>query len=193
MTKREKFAKIIRTVTVPPVLIFLLLIILFFAKDTMFTGIPQLLVSILFLMFVPIVSYPLASVIPKYKDKGREGQRDLAFILNLAGYTAAVVYGLAAHVSRGLLLIYMTYFISVVILVVFNKIIMLRASGHACCIMGPLILTVYFIGWKCVLPCAALFALIVWASLILKRHTPKELIAGGGSAAIAFAISLLVL
>ncbi|MFB0920082.1 MAG: recombinase family protein [Oscillospiraceae bacterium] len=72
------------------------------------------------------------------------------------------------------------------------KIIMILASGHACSITGPLILMVYFIGWKCVLPCLALFALIIWASLNLKRHTPKELITGSFSAVIAFAISLLI-
>ena len=192
ITKTDNFAKIIRVITVPPVLVLLLLIILFASKDTIFTDVTELIVSILFLMLLPVAAYPLALVIPKYKEKGREGQRKLAFILSLVGYISALVYGLVAHVSQGLLLIFVTYVISVAILIVLNKIIMIRASGHACSITGPLILMVYFIGWKCVLPCVALFALIIWASLSLKRHTRKELITGSCSAVIAFAISLLL-
>ena len=190
MTKRDIFAKIIRAITVPPILVLFLLLMLFFAKDTIFKDVPQLLISILFLMLVPVAAYPLAAVIPKYKQIGREGQRNLAFILSLVGYIAAVVYGLVADVSQGLMFIYLSYFFSVAMLILFNKVILLRASGHACSITGPLIAMVYFIGWTCVLPCAALFALIIWASLTLKRHTTKELITGGGCAVIAFIISL---
>ena len=193
MTDKEKFAKIIRSITVPPLLVLLLLLILFFSKDTVFTNITELILSIFFLVLLPVAAYPLASIIPKYKDNVREGQRHLAFILSLAGYTLAVIYGFFAHINKGLLLIYLTYFISVIILTVFNKIIKIRASGHACSIMGPLILTVYFIGWKCVLPCIILFALIIWSSLILKRHTMKELIFGSSSAVISFVLSLLIL
>ncbi len=191
MTKKEKLAKIIRAITVPPLLVFLLLIILFFSKNAIFKDICELAVSIMFLALIPAAAYPLASVIPKYKDKKRDGQRDLAFKLSLVGYTAAVIYGVAVHVSRGLLIIYLSYFISAVLLTVFNKIIKLRVSGHACSITGPLILAVYFIGWKCAIWCSTLFALIFWASLTLKRHTPKELIIGSTSAVIAFTISLL--
>lgn len=193
MIEKEKFAKIIRTITVPPVLVFLLLILLFFTKDTLFRNVTELLLSIGFLMLVPAAAYPLAALIPKYKEKERESQRNLAFILSLVGYIAAVVYGLAAHVSQNLLLIYLSYFISIVTLTFFNKVIKLRASGHACSIAGPLILMVYFLGWKCVLPCAVLFALIIWASLTLKRHTPKELITGSTAATAAFFISLLLI
>ncbi|MEA4903052.1 hypothetical protein [Desulfitobacterium sp.] len=191
MTKKEEFAKIIRAITVPPLLVLSLLIILFYSKDAIFKDIYELAASITFLVLIPVAAYPLALVIPKYKDKKREGQRNLAFILSLVGYIAAVIYGVAVHVSQGLLFIYLTYFISVVVLIVFNKIIKLRASGHACSITGPLILTIYFIGWKCFIWCLALFALITWASLILKRHTPKELIFGSTIAVIAFTSSLL--
>lgn len=190
---KEKIAKVIRVVTVPPVLVLLLLVILFFTKEAIFSGVVQLLLSILFLMLIPVAAYPLALAIPQYKAKGRDGERTLAFILSIAGYTMAVIYGIAAQVSRGLLFIYLTYFISVAVLTVFNKVIKLRASGHACSITGPLILTVYFIGWNCLLPCAVLFVLIIWASLAIKRHTPKELIAGSSAAALAFAAALLII
>lgn len=192
MTKKETFAKFIRTITVPPVLVLLLLLILFTTKDGIFSAIYELLVSIIFLMLVPIAAYPLASIIPQFNASGRDGQRKLAFILSLIGYIGAVVFGLINQVSSGLMFIYLTYFISVAMLTIFNKILKIRASGHACSITGPLILMIYFIGWKCVLPCVLLFALIIWASLILKRHTPRELTTGSSCAIIAFAISYLI-
>lgn len=191
MLKKEKFAKIIRTITVPPVLVLLLLLILFFTDDKVLSGGLELALSVLFLMIVPIAAYPLASIIPKYQKKGRQGQRKLGFILSLLGYTTAVVYGFASHVNEELLLVYLTYFVSVIILTVFNKLVKIRASGHACSITGPLILIVYFVGLEFLLPCILVFALIIWSSLLLKRHTPRDLFTGSLSASLAFVLSLL--
>lgn len=144
----------------------------------MFAGPVQLALSLLFLVAVPLLAYPLAALLPLYRKQGREGQRNLAFLLNPLGYLAAVIYGCSADVSRSLLLIYLTYFLSVAVLLIFNKVLRQRASGHACGIAGPLILLIYFIGWMCVLPCAIIFAAVTWSSLYLHRHTPGELTAG---------------
>lgn len=190
MTIKEKIAKIIRAVTVPPVMVYLLLTILYFVKDGIIAGPAELILSILFLGIVPLFAYPLSALIPSLKKKGRKGQRKLAFILTFAGYLGAVIYGLIAHAAYRLMLIYHTYFISVLILIVFNKFIKIRASGHACSIAGPLFLMIYFIGWKSILPCVLLFAIVTWASLELKRHTFRELIWGQLTAAVAFVISL---
>ena len=192
MTRKEGIAKIIRAVTVPPVMVCALLLILYCEKGQTIAGTLDIILSALLLGIVPLLAYPLSMWIPSLKGKGREGQRNLAFMLTFAGYLAALVYGLAAQVPQDLQLIHLTYFISVSILWVFNKLIRLRSSGHACSITGPLILIVYFIGWKIVLPCVVLFALIVWASLTLQRHTAKELIWGALTAAFAFAVSLML-
>ena len=189
--KKEKIAKVIRTATVPPVMVSLLLIILYRCKQGFFGGIYEVLLSALFLAVIPIAAYPLQPLIPKYKDKGREGQRNLAFTLSFAGYTAAILYGVLAGTSKELLLIFATYFLSILILLIFNKIIKFRSSGHACSISGPLIVLVYFMGWKIMIPCVILFGVICWASLVLKRHTAKELIGGCISCSIAFAIAFI--
>lgn len=190
MIEKKKVAKIIRIATIPPLMVCALLLLLYFIKDDIILSIPTLLLSMLFLMVIPVLAYPLASVIPGYRRQGRDGQRNLAFILSFAGYAAAVVYGLVVSVGKKLLLIYSTYFVSVIILAAFNKLARIRASGHSCSMTGPLILAVYFIGWESLLPCAVLFASIIWASLYLKRHSPKELLLGGASAALAFVLSL---
>lgn len=188
MGKKEKIAKIIRVATVPPVMVLVLLMILYSLHDGMFSGWGDLARSIFFLTVVPLLAYPLAYVIPKCKDKGREGQRNLAFILNLVGYTAAVIYGIAAPVSRELQFVFWVYFVSLLVLIVFNKVLRFKASGHACSIVGPLLLAVYFIGTYSVLPCLLLLGAILWSSRVLKRHTMKELALGGLSTVIAFVL-----
>ena len=59
-------------------------------------------------------------------------QRKLAFIFSLIGYATALLWAILVHTSKELLMICATYFISVVILTFFNKVLKKRASGHAC-------------------------------------------------------------
>jgi hypothetical protein len=106
----------------------LALLLAAFFSGRVFADKTVLLLSMLFLVLVPTIAYPLSGIIPKLKAKGRAGQRTLAFGFSLVGYCAALVYGLVAHVGRGVLLIYLAYFISVVMLVIFNMIVKKRAS-----------------------------------------------------------------
>lgn len=190
-TVKTSSAKIIRVLTIPPLLVLLLLTALFFIRSDIYSGIPQLIISICLLMLVPILSYPIAAVIPSLKAKGRDGQRNAGFVTSIIGYTAVFIYGLLANVSMDLMLIYTTYFLSVIVLALINKVFKHRASGHACSIVGPLILTVYFAGWIYLLPCTIILALVIWSSLYLKRHTKTELFWGGFSSTLSFIISLI--
>lgn len=189
--KYDKLAKTIRVITVPPIMVLALLLLAYWLRRDVFQSTSELLLSILFLMVIPISTYPLALVIPKYKHEGREGQRNIAFIMNIIGYAGVVIWGWFAHVSDVLMQIHLTYFFSVCILLLFNKVFKIRASGHACSIAGPLILLVYLLGWAAFVPCALLFAAIVWASLYAKRHTPKELFWGALCAGIALCVSFI--
>lgn len=72
----------------------------------------------------------------------------------------------------------MTYFISVVLLTFVNKVLKVKASGHACSITAPCLLIAMFCGWYHIFPCLLIAAASVWASLYLKRHTVKELLFG---------------
>ena len=190
---KARIARLIRAVTVPPVLVCSLLLILFFCRRSLFSGVASLVWSLVFLALVPLSAYPLSAVLPGWRKKGREGQRNLAFVMNLAGYAAALLYGLFTRSSAGRMLIYWTYFLSVAVLLILNKIVRLRASGHACSIAGPLILLCWFLGWVGVLPCLAVFGAVLWSSLALKRHTLRELLIGALSAFAAFSLSLLMI
>lgn len=186
-------AQIFRAITVPPVLVSILLIVLYVLNYGIVSSVAELLFSLLFLGVVPLLAYPIAFLIPTVRAKGREGQRKLAFVMNLLGYAGALAYGLIARVGEGLLLIFLTYCISVLVLMFFNKVLKVRASGHACGVTGPLIFFVYFTGPYGIVPCVIIAAFVVWSSLRLKRHTIAELVLGAVIAFVSFAISLLIL
>ncbi|MDR1357983.1 MAG: hypothetical protein LBJ48_01305 [Coriobacteriales bacterium] len=189
----DRLAFVVRVITVPPVLVSALLILLYLFKAGVFASLAELALSLVFLVLIPLAAYPVSAVVPGLKKKGREGQRNLALALSLVGYAGAVVYGMVTQVSNSLFLIYVTYFLSVLILLLFNKVLGIRASGHACGIMGPLVFLVYFIGPYGIIACVAVAALVIWSSLYLKRHSPGELIWGAASALIAFVLSLLAI
>lgn len=188
---KEKIAKVVRTVSVPPVMATALLLIVYFTKPGFFTGVGELLVAIVFLAIVPVLAYPLSVVFPQLKKKGREGQRNLAFMMTAIGYPLLVIYAIVTGVSRGYALIACTYFLSLLILLLLNKILHLRASGHASSVAGPIALFSYFFGIKALFAGVLLYALIFWASLALNRHTPKEFIWGSLASVAAFLLSWL--
>lgn len=190
MNFKNKLAKAIRVISVPPLLIMLLLILLYAFRRDIFGNPWDLLCMLVLLGIVPILAYPLQAVLPGWKEKGREGQRKLAFVLSIIGYTAAMAAGYLMNVSKELQLICNTYFISVVLLTVCNKLLHIRASGHACSMTGPLVFLIYFIGWQYFPVSLIVAAAVIWSSLYLKRHTVKDLILGILVCLIAFACAL---
>ena len=190
---KEKTAKIIRVITVPPVLVTALILILVFSRPDIFRHVYELLLCFICLAVIPVLAYPLQPVLPKYRASGREGQRKLAFMLSFAGYTFGMLLGFILQVTVQLQLIFNTYFVSVILLIIFNRLLHLRASGHACSITGPLLFLVYFTGPAAVFPCVLIFILVIWSSLILKRHTPKDLTFGALVCIISFILNYLLM
>ena len=188
---RKGLAKIVRVLTVPPVMIGGLFLWFYFATP-MFRSVSELLFAMLFLAVIPSLAYPLSLLLPKIRQKGREGQRKLAFVLSLVGYTGAMIYGAAVGVKLELALVFLTYFLSVVILSVCNK-LKFRASGHGCGVTGPLLLPAYYIHPLFLLAGGLVLALVYDSSLVLKRHTLRELLCGSGVAVLSFFLSLLLL
>lgn len=188
----DRLALFIRKVSSPPIMVTLLLCILFVVQPGIFPSPLSFALSLLFLAGIPLAAYPVSFLFPTLRKRGREAQRKLAFLFNLVGYVGAVCYGFIVRVAQPLRLVYFTYAISVVVLIIFNKILKIRASGHASSLTGPLILLVYFVGWIVVPPCLCIGALVAWASLRLKRHTPYDLLWGALVALASFGLSLLL-
>lgn len=185
-------SKLVRVITVPPVLIGVLLALLWFCAEGVFSGVSTLVFSFLFLAVIPVLAYPVSVILPSVRRGGRNAQRSLAFVFSLVGYLGVVVYGFAAGVTRRLMLLYLTYFLSALILTFFNKALKIRASGHACAVTGPLLLPAYYIGWQWLAPCLLVLGLVYLSSLILKRHSLRELLTGSACSAAGFLLCLLL-
>lgn len=189
MNTKERIAKVIRVLSVPPIMVSVFILILPFHKKYIFTHVSQIIIMILLLGIISALAYVLSDMIPAIKIKGREGQRKLAFITTLIGYTVSLLWAVITGVNNDLMLICLMYFTSVLLLTICNKGLHFRASGHASSFTGPLILTIYFMGWKVIIPALFIAILIVWSSVYLKRHTLKELAGGMIVSVFAFIIS----
>ena len=195
MTKKPlylTFAHIVRIVTVPPVMVGILLVLLFTLRDNVFATPVEFFVSLAGLTILPVLAYPVAAVIPSFRRKGREGQRSMAMYFSTLGYVGVFVYGLIAHVGTGLMHIYAGYLFSVVIILVGNKVFKVRISGHACSVSGPLVYSGYFLGLWGILVGALCWVLILWASLVMKRHTLREFVFGTLTCLFSFAVGWII-
>lgn len=183
---KEKTAKIIRIITIPPIEALVMLLILYRLKQEEFGNLGNLLMAVLFLTVIPICSYPIASR-KRGKQDMRNNQRNMAFIFNFLSYLAAMLIGYCVGCTRMLQWILNGYFLAVLILTIVNKVFKIRASGHACsCTFPYLILSYYFGGYVTVI-CLILYLAEFWASVELKRHTIKEFLGGTIVAWIIFA------
>jgi hypothetical protein len=88
--------------------------------------------------------------------------------------------------------IYAGYLFSVVIILVSNKVFKVRVSGHACSVSGPLVFSGYFLGSWGIAVGAVCWVAILWASLVMKRHTVKEFLLGTLTCLVAFTAGWLI-
>lgn len=174
----NKFYLTIRKITVAPIIAAMMLIILKIFVPQIFQSNVTFILSLLFLGFLPLLAYPFQKYIPFYKDKGRSGQRTLAMIFAVIGYILGIITGLLLHAPKEIMLIYLEYLLSGLLIFLFNKCFHVTISGHACGIVAPVILLFHYHVYSFAV--AAIFAviLIYIASLKTKRHTLPQLIGG---------------
>ncbi len=189
-TVSQKIAHVVRIVSVPPVMVAVLIVLLYTLRDDVFASTGEMVIALSALAILPALAYPLSVMIPALKKKGRDGQRSLAMYLSALGYVGAFVYGLIAGVGHHLMAVFTGYSLSVVILLVANKVFHVRASGHACSVSGPLVYTGYFLGIWGIIVGVLLWGVILWASLAMKRHTLKEFLLGTLTCLVSFCVSL---
>jgi len=123
---------------------------------------------------IPLAAYPISLAVPSIREKGRTGQRNLALVLTLAGYALGMAGVLSGLLPQDANLILTIYFASGALLVLFNKALHIKASGHACGFFAPIILSLWLYG-----PRALWFILLLpavyWARLREKQHRLDEL------------------
>lgn len=188
---KQHLAKSIRVVTVPPFMALLFLIVMYFARQEVFGNTLNLILAIGFLVVLPVLAYPIQPFVPYFKDKGRDGQRSLAMWMAIAGYIFGACTAVFLPVSNDLLVIYLTYLLSGISLVLLNKVFKIKASGHACGVAGPIFSLIYFIGpW--LLFGMLILAAVFWASLSMKRHNKSELFIGTTVPTYALLLAVLI-
>lgn len=80
---KEHFAKVIRGLSVPPVMVSVLILILAFHRNDIFRDAAEIVIMMVLLGFVPVLAYVLSDLIPAVRAQGRDGQRKLAFAFSL--------------------------------------------------------------------------------------------------------------
>ena len=186
-----KVAKLIRALTVPPIMVTALLLILFFGADV-FPATLDFVLALVLLAIVPVLAYVAQKLLPGWKDGGQKAQRKLAFVFSILGYTAAVVVSIVRGAIPNLLYISLVYLVSVVILTLFNCLSPWHASGHGCSLMGPILLSCLFVGWYVIPAGVVIYCASLWASVYMKRHTVREFFLGSLSAVLSSLICYFI-
>ena len=188
MRTAEKWAKALRIVTVAPFLALLTLLLLWLTRPEVFRGPGDLLMAAVFLTGLPLLAYPLQHWIPKLRAGGRETQRKLAIVLAVAGYLGGAVWAYAAKASGWLRTLLLTYLISGLLIAIFNKVLHIRASGHACGTSGPVLYLACLLGWRAA-PGLLLMPAVWWSAQKLGRHTWPQLLWGSAISAAALVLA----
>lgn len=174
----KKSLKIIRILTVAPIMAFLLFTLTYIFRNQYFDSIWQYIYSVFCLTVLPLLAYPLQRFIPGFKDKGRDGQRTLAIIFSCVGYILCCILGIIFSQSRELWIIILTYLSSGIIIFISSKVFKFKISGHACGVFGPVSVLFYLGLYIPAMIGIGIMALVYYASLKSGRHTLPELVSG---------------
>ena len=177
--------KIIRVITVTPVVTIGMLLTLFVLRPKIFPNMFYLVLTFFFLSVMTLIAYPLQKILPGWKEKGRDGQRMFALYLGTVGYLLGFMINLIIPSTKGLDVIYGIYALSVVILFVFNKLIKIKASGHIGGLTCIMLLFVYFGLYIPAFIVGLIMVPVIVSSIRMRRHTPKEFLCGAICAVVA--------
>ena len=194
--RKRALAKALRIITVAPIMAFLAFTVMLLAGG-IFQNVYEYLWTLLFMSVLPLTAYPLQKVIPAFKNKGRSGQRTLAMIMANVGYILSIVYAMVADISPKLLAVFVTYVLSGASILIVNKLIGFKASGHACGAAGPVGVLVYFLGLTpqgiiSLVVGGALLAAVLWGTVKTHSHTASQFIVGGIIPIIIFYTLILI-
>lgn len=188
----KTLAKIIRVITIAPVMAICLILLLLVNTNNTFNNVCDLLMSIIFIVFIPTTSYILQKKFSVFSGDMRTGERKLAIVFSFFAYTILLIYALLSDTLELYKIMVLTYFLSGTMIFLFTFIFKINASGHMCGVSGPVALLFYVFGtWW-----GFLFLLLIavaWSSIYLKRHSFKELIIGTIIPVISLIISVLII
>lgn len=173
---KQKIAKLIRVLTIPPVFAALLCSLLYWRVDGAYASGGHYLAALCFLSFLPLMSYPVSAVIPQFRRDKRKWERTLGLIFSVAGYIGGALFVWFTDAAPIETVIYGTYLLSGLALAICTA-LHFKASAHTCGCSGPIAGLTYFISPWFLLG-YILLSVIIWASIRLKRHSSWQLMGG---------------
>ena len=184
-------SRIIRRFTVPPVFAILLLLTVYIARPEYVGAWWYIPLGVFFLAILPTLAYPMQRIIPVFKNGGRSAQRTLAMIFSFFGYLGGAIVSALTSAPAKLKLIFFEYLVCGILMIVFNKLLHIKASGHACGVVGPVMMLGYLRFFVPAIVGAALIVPVYVSSIKTKQHTVGQLIVGSAIPFIALIILLL--
>lgn len=168
----ETTARVIRIITLPPIMALFLIILL---KDYFPAG--HTLAAIELLCGLPLLSYLYWRAAPEQYAQGRTSQRRLAVTFSVVGYVLGLVYCLICGGSKAELLMYLSYVVCGSMIALSSFVFHVKSSGHAAGVAAPVMILalwvnpLYLLGFLLMIPVSI-------SSQRLGRHTSKELLLG---------------
>lgn len=182
VTPALRVAKLVRVVTIPPVMAVALLLTMRLTLGA-FPG-WTLWAVMGCLAALPCLGYPLCAALPVLRKNKRKNERTAAVILSVAGYAGACACAFAGGLTGPDRTVCLIYLFSGLTIALTQKLTGLHISGHACGMSGPIAAASWFVhplfllGYLLLLP-------VVVSSLALKRHTGWELAIGAAVPVLA--------
>lgn len=184
-------ARVIRIVSIPPIMVAALIILLATLRTDVFFHAGEVCLALFFLALFPVLSYPFCFAIPKLRKKGRELQRNVAFVFTGIAYTAGFVYARIAGISVHQKFIFTVYFFSFLLLLL-ATLTKIKSSAHACSCVGPIVLCACYLGLIAIFIGVLFYIVIFWASVVSKRHTVLQFILGTLTAFITITVAYFI-
>lgn len=182
-------AKITRVLTLPPVVTGLTIILL--AQIGRLESTAEFVVLMGCLVVFPLLAYPFREIFKIDTDR-RQGQRSVAMVFSAISYSYGFIWAMFNTSSMIAKVFFSSYLISIIGLLIVNKVIGYHASGHACSTTAPLVLLSWQMGFWYLLIGLTLVISVYYASLHLKRHTIFQLLSGSSISVLAGVVSIII-
>lgn len=189
----SKLARIISTIFIPPVNLFIAIVylIIIYESDS-FKILYSLSVSFVFIVAAPIaffVSMLRANRIVN-QDAVIKEQRTIPYLVGIAFLTAGTLLLVYQDIHSMILAFWLIQIVNSIVLIIINK--YWKISAHAMGIGSPAGLIYYLLGFIPILPVIIIFLLTGWSRYYLKCHTILQIIAGGLMAFILTYLQLII-
>ncbi len=183
----NRIDKLIRGITIPPIVAGVMVLLLYFASHSI--DLKDFVIAEICLVFIPFLAYPYGIIAHGNKDV-RETQRNAALILSGVGYAVGFVCTFIFSSSIAMRVLFSAYIISIAGLLFINKVIKFKASGHSCSTTAPIVMLTWQMGTIAVIPGVLLITAVYFSSLKLKRHTLTQLIVGSFISLVAAIVAI---